>query len=97
MVSILLFAHLAFCKEVDLIKYAQLKRFPIIPCNLCGTQPNLQRQNIKHMLNEWDVNHPGRIESMFTAMKNVVPSHMCDSNLFDFKGITTDSEIVDGG
>lgn len=88
---------LAFCKEADLIKYAQLKRFPIIPCNLCGTQPNLQRQNIKHMLNEWDANHPGRIESMFTAMKNIVPSHMCDSTLFDFTGITTDSDIIDGG
>jgi len=88
---------LAFCKEEELIQYAALKHFPIIPCNLCGSQPNLQRQNIKHMLNEWNTNHPGRIESMFTAMKNVVPSHMCDGELFDFKNITTASGVVNGG
>ncbi len=88
---------LAFCKEEELIQYAELKGFPIIPCNLCGSQPNLQRQNIKHMLNDWNKNHPGRIESMFTAMKNVVPSHMCDNELFDFKNITKDSGIINGG
>jgi len=88
---------LAFCKESELIQYAQLKTFPIIPCNLCGSQPNLQRQNIKRMLQEWHVNFPGRIESMFTAMQNVVPSHLCDSELFDFKGIDSSSGIIDGG
>jgi len=88
---------LAFCKEEELIQYAQLKGFPIIPCNLCGSQPNLQRQNIKQMLNDWNTNHPGRIESMFTAMRNVVPSHMCDNNLFDFKNITKDSGVINGG
>lgn len=88
---------LAFCKEEELIQYATLKQFPIIPCNLCGSQPNLQRQNIKHMLNDWSKNHPGRIESMFTAMKNIVPSHMCDTELFDFKHITTDSGVINGG
>lgn len=88
---------LAFCKEVDIAKYASLKRFPIIPCNLCGSQPNLQRQNIKQMLNDWDTHHPGRVESMFTAMRNIVPSHMCDSELFDFKSIDANSEIVAGG
>lgn len=88
---------LAFCKEQELIQYAQLKHFPIIPCNLCGSQPNLQRQNIKAMLQDWDKNHPGRIESMFTAMQNVVPSHLCDGELFDFKSIDSDSGIIDGG
>ena len=88
---------LAFCKEQELIQYAALKQFPIIPCNLCGSQPNLQRQNIKAMLQDWDKNHPGRIESMFTAIQNVVPSHLCDSELFDFKAIDSNSGIIDGG
>jgi tRNA 2-thiocytidine biosynthesis protein TtcA len=88
---------LAFCKEQDLIQYANLKNFPIIPCNLCGSQPNMQRQNIKKMLNDWNIDHPGRIESMFTAMRNIVPSHMCDSSLFDFKSINSDSGIINGG
>lgn len=88
---------LAFCKESELIQYAQLKAFPIIPCNLCGSQPNLQRQNIKKMLNDWHENFPGRIESMFTAMQNIVPSHLCDSELFDFKSINAHSGIINGG
>ena len=88
---------LAFCKEQELIQYAELKKFPIIPCNLCGSQPNLQRQNIKAMLQTWDKNHPGRIESMFTAIQNVVPSHLCDSELFDFKNINANSGIINGG
>ncbi|MCO4798432.1 MAG: tRNA 2-thiocytidine(32) synthetase TtcA [Colwelliaceae bacterium] len=88
---------LAFCKESELIQYAQLKQFPIIPCNLCGSQPNMQRQNIKKMLNDWSVNFPGRIESMFTAMQNIVPSHMCDGDLFDFKSINAKSGIINGG
>jgi tRNA 2-thiocytidine biosynthesis protein TtcA len=88
---------LAFCKEEDLIQYASLKNFPIIPCNLCGSQPNMQRQNIKHMLQEWHKHHPGRIESMFTAMKNIVPSHMCDNNLFNFKEINSSSGVINGG
>ena len=88
---------LAFCKESDLIQYAKLKDFPIIPCNLCGSQPNLQRQNIKQMLNTWAEESPGRIESIFTSMKNIVPSHMCDGELFDFKSINSSSEVVNGG
>ncbi len=88
---------LAFCKESELIQYSELKKFPIIPCNLCGSQPNLQRQNIKQMLNDWHDKFPGRIESMFTAMQNVVPSHLCDDELFDFKTISQDSDVVDGG
>lgn len=88
---------LAFCKESELIQYSQFKQFPIIPCNLCGSQPNMQRQNIKRMLNDWHDQFPGRIESMFTAMQNVVPSHLCDSNLFDFKSINSTSGIINGG
>ncbi|MDO6447241.1 tRNA 2-thiocytidine(32) synthetase TtcA [Colwellia sp. 1_MG-2023] len=88
---------LAFCKESELIQYGQLKSFPIIPCNLCGSQPNLQRQNIKKMLNDWNENFPGRIESMFTAMQNIVPSHLCDSELFDFKSINANSGVINGG
>jgi tRNA 2-thiocytidine biosynthesis protein TtcA len=88
---------LAFCKESELIQYSHFKKFPIIPCNLCGTQPNMQRQNIKSMLNQWHENFPGRIESMFTAMQNVVPSHLCDSELFDFANITQQSGVINGG
>ncbi len=78
---------LAYCKEKDLIKYAEAKQFPIIPCNLCGSQPNLQRQVIKEMLQTWDRQYPGRIETMFSALQNITASHLCDPNLFDFKNI----------
>lgn len=88
---------LAYCKEKDIEKYAEIKNFPIIPCNLCGSQPNLQRQVIKKMLQEWDKNFPGRIETMFRATQNIIPSHLCDNNLFDFKGIKRGDEIINGG
>ncbi|PMK01910.1 tRNA 2-thiocytidine(32) synthetase TtcA [Vibrio sp. 10N.261.55.A7] len=88
---------LAYCREKDIIKYANQTDYPIIPCNLCGSQPNLQRQNIKQMLNTWDKQFPGRIETMFTAMQNVVPSHLVDNELFDFKSINRDSGVIDGG
>ncbi|MBL4831636.1 MAG: tRNA 2-thiocytidine(32) synthetase TtcA [Aliivibrio sp.] len=88
---------LAYCKEKEIIKYAELSNYPIIPCNLCGSQPNMQRQNIKKMLNEWDIQFPGRIESMFRAMQNIVPSHMADHALFDFKSIDKDSGVINGG
>lgn len=78
---------LAYCKEKDIEKYAIAKKFPIIPCNLCGSQPNLQRQVVKEMLNTWDRQYPGRLETMFSAMQNITLSHMCDPKLFDFKGI----------
>lgn len=82
---------LAYCKEKDIEKYAVAREFPIIPCNLCGSQENLQRKHIKAMLNEWDKTHPGRIETIFSAMQNVVPSHLADANLFDFKALTKDN------
>lgn len=88
---------LAYCKEKDIAKYAEIKAFPIIPCNLCGSQPNLQRKVIKDMLNDWDKKFPGRIETMFTATQNITLSHLCDTTLFDFKGIKKGDKIVDGG
>ena len=85
---------LAYAKEKDIEQYSSIKEFPIIPCNLCGSQENLQRKQIKLMLNEWDKQFPGRIESMFNAVKNVVPSHLADNQLFDFK--TLSQEIEEG-
>ncbi len=80
---------LAYCSEKDTIAYAKLKQFPIIPCNLCGSQPNLQRQVIKEMLLDWSKRHPGRIESMFRATQNIVPSHLMDTKLYEFSKIET--------
>ncbi len=88
---------LAYCKEKDLVRYADWKAFPIIPCNLCGSQDNLQRQAMKQMLQEWDKRFPGRIESMFNAIQNVVPSHLLDHQLFGFKSIDRHSGIINGG
>lgn len=88
---------LAYCREKDIERFAETRAFPIIPCNLCGSQSNLQRQVIGDMLRDWDKRYPGRIETMFSAMQNVVPSHLCDGELFDFKSIRHGSEVVDGG
>ncbi len=79
---------LAYCKEADIKKYAAAMGFPIIPCTLCGTQPNLQRQAMREMANAWEARNPLWIKSMFTAMSNVVPSHMLDRELFDFNAFT---------
>ena len=81
---------LAYCREKDIKKFAGIMEFPIIPCNLCGSQENLQRQNIKAMLKEWEKKNPGRIESIFTAMQNIAPSQMADTNLFNFKDLELD-------
>ncbi len=78
---------LAYVEENDLEALANIRNFPIIPCDLCGSQDNLQRQQVKLMLREWQQKFPGRIESMFRALQNVVPSHLMDSALFDFKGV----------
>lgn len=88
---------LAYCKEADIKRFAQIKEFPIIPCNLCGSQENLQRQMIKEMLQNWEKQYPGRIESMFRSIQNVVPSHLLDTQLFDFKSINQGDDIVAGG
>lgn len=87
---------LAYCKEKDIVKYAEAREFPIIPCNLCGSQENLQRKHIKAMLNEWDKTQPGRVETIFTAMQNVVPSHLADPSIFNFAELNKDSQITEG-
>ncbi|RUO36513.1 tRNA 2-thiocytidine(32) synthetase TtcA [Aliidiomarina sanyensis] len=78
---------LAYVREKDIAAYAKAMNYPIIPCNLCGSQENLQRKVIKEMLHTWDRQYPGRIESMFRAMTNIVPSHLADAQLFDFRGL----------
>ncbi|MDS4031319.1 MAG: tRNA 2-thiocytidine(32) synthetase TtcA [Candidatus Contendobacter sp.] len=78
---------LAYCRERDLAAYAEARQFPIIPCNLCGSQPNLQRQAIKAMLRQWEKQFPGRVENLFAALQNVAPSHLADARLFDFAGL----------
>ncbi|MGP2425556.1 tRNA 2-thiocytidine(32) synthetase TtcA [Yersinia sp. 2538 StPb PI] len=83
---------LAYCREKDLIKYSEYKTFPIIPCNLCGSQENLQRQAIKTMLGEWDKKDPGRVESVFKSIQNVSPSQLADRNLFDFVNLPLDRD-----
>ena len=84
---------LAYCKEDDLETYAELKQFPIIPCNLCGSQDGLQRQVIKDMLQQWEKQHPGRLETIFAATKNIAPSQLADTDLFDFSNLKIEREI----
>ncbi|GAA0485960.1 MULTISPECIES: tRNA 2-thiocytidine(32) synthetase TtcA [Tatumella] len=83
---------LTYCREKDLISFAGQKNFPIIPCNLCGSQENLQRQAIKAMLNEWDKKDAGRVESVFKSLQNVSPSQLADRQLFDFGHLPLDRE-----
>jgi tRNA 2-thiocytidine biosynthesis protein TtcA len=78
---------LAYVKEDDLAAYAEARAFPIIPCNLCGAQENLQRRIVRQMLREWERRHPGRIESILRALTDVRPSHLLDRKLFDFAGL----------
>ena len=80
---------LSYSREKDIARYAELREFPIIPCNLCGAQKNLQRQAIKSMLQSWDRQYPGRIESIFRSLGDVVPSHLFDQGLHDFASITS--------
>ena len=88
----MLIRPLAYVEEKDIIEYAQLKEFPIIPCNLCGSQTNLQRAIINDMLREWDDAHPQRLASIFKAMQNVAPSQLADRGLFDFEALTLDRD-----
>jgi tRNA 2-thiocytidine biosynthesis protein TtcA len=81
---------LAYIAERDIARYARSRGFPIIPCNLCGSQPNLQRRAIKRMLRAWELEHPGRTEAIFTALRNVEPAHLADTGLFDFQGLAPD-------
>lgn len=82
---------LAYCREEDISLYAQLRKFPIIPCDLCGSQPNLQRQVIKEMLTTWKKEHPGRVENIFRAISHVSPSQLADHELFDFINLGMES------
>lgn len=83
---------LTYCRETDLIEYAEHKQFPIIPCNLCGSQENLQRKMIKEMLIGWDKKTPGRVEAIFKSIQNVSPSQLADRQLFDFENLPIDRE-----
>jgi tRNA 2-thiocytidine biosynthesis protein TtcA len=88
---------LAYCKEPDLEQYALLRNFPIIPCNLCGSQDHLQRQVVKEMIRDWDKRFPGRSETMFAALQRVSPSHLLDAGFFDFRGLETqDGKFEEG-
>ena len=78
---------LAYCAESEIARFARGMDYPIIPCNLCGSQDNMQRQKIREMMAEWDRRYPGRTEAVFSALQNVVPSHLADTALFDFKGL----------
>jgi tRNA 2-thiocytidine biosynthesis protein TtcA len=75
---------LIYCEEKDLAAYAELKQFPIIPCNLCGSQQNLKRNEMKALLREWEKRHPGRVETMLNSLKHLRPSHLLDRGAFDF-------------
>jgi len=83
---------LAYCKESEIAEFAQYKEFPIIPCTLCGNQENLQRQEIKKMLNGWEKQFPGRLEVLFKSITNVAPSHLADTRLFDFKNLEVERQ-----
>jgi len=85
---------LAYCRESDLQALAELKEFPIIPCNLCGSQDGLQRQVVKEMLQVWERQHPGRMDTIFKASKNVSPSQLADTDLFGFTGLQLERETT---
>lgn len=87
---------LAYCSEKDIERFARGMEYPIIPCNLCGSQENAQRKQIKAMLRDWDSRFPGRIVSIGTALKNVVPSHLADGELFDFRNVSRTTEVGEG-
>ncbi|MEW9571864.1 tRNA 2-thiocytidine(32) synthetase TtcA [Rhodanobacter sp. Si-c] len=87
---------LAYCRESEIAEYAALREFPIIPCNLCGSQENLQRKQVRRMLDEWEREHPGRSETMFRALGNVAPSQLADRRLFDFEGLGAGERAAGG-
>jgi tRNA 2-thiocytidine biosynthesis protein TtcA len=88
---------LAYVQESDLARWAAHRQFPIIPCTLCGSQDNLQRQVVGQMLRDWQKQYPGRIENMFTALQNVVPSHLMDAKLHDFKHLQVTGQPNEAG
>lgn len=88
---------LAYVKEADLIRYADVKQFPIIPCDLCGSQENLQRKQIKGLMREWEKKFPGRVDNIFSALSTVVPSHLMDRDLFGFADLKATGEADANG
>ena len=87
---------LAYCREGEIAEYAARREFPIIPCNLCGSQENLQRKQVRRMLDEWEREYPGRSETMFRALGNVAPSQLADRGLFDFAGLGAGERAAGG-
>jgi tRNA 2-thiocytidine biosynthesis protein TtcA len=79
---------LALCKESDIVAYAAIKNYPVIPCNLCGSQENMQRKVVKKMIQQWEQERPGRSDMIMRSLQNVVPSHLADNNLFDFQSLS---------
>ena len=88
---------LAYVAEKDLVRWAEVREFPIIPCTLCGSQENLQRKQVSAMLKEWDRKFPGRLDNMLHALQNVVPSHLADETLYDFQGLTATGVASEDG
>jgi len=84
---------LSYSREKDIAEFAGLKGYPIIPCNLCGSQENLQRVQMKNMLNQWDKNFPGRVETIFNSLKNIKPSQLLDRQMFDFENLTQATDV----
>ena len=93
--DLLVIRPLSFCKEDDIATYSSLKEFPIIPCNLCGSQENLQRKKIKSLINDWEKDYPNRKSIIFNALKNISPSHMLDSQLYNFFQLQAELEKID--
>ncbi len=88
---------LAYVKEKDLARYAEVRAFPIIPCDLCGSQDHLQRKQVKQLLRQWEKEFPGRVETVFNSLQRVTPSHLLDRTLFDFPAVTATGEAVETG
>ncbi len=88
---------MAYVKEADTTRYAEVKQFPIIPCNLCGSQENLQRKHVKQLMRDWDKQHPGRVDNIFSALSTVVPSHLMDKDLFNFRDLSLSGEAMPNG
>ena len=83
---------LVYCREADIARHAEARKFPIIPCNLCGSQENLRRRQIKAMLAAWEIEDPGRTERLFRSLRNVTPSHLADPDRYDFRSLTSISD-----
>ena len=90
----ILIRPLFYCREKLIHRWSQYRSFPIIPCNLCGSQDNLQRQAIKQMLVGWDRQFPGRVESIARSLSHITPSHLADHELFDFKSLQVSDELI---